>query len=220
MELDDLKESLRSLEARLDKESRLNLDTRIERKRSRVRASLWPFYLMNGVQVLVGLMLALAVGPLWVGSFDQLHLFIAGLIVHVYAVAMMALGGPMLALLFKLDFSAPVVSIQRQLAHLQRAYIRNGLILGLPWCLLWIPFGMLLFQNFGFDVFASFSRTWFFANVAVGTVVGLVALWMCRGLWFRPTNEADARKLEETWGGRRLLEARRLLDELAEFTDE
>jgi hypothetical protein len=220
MELDELKQTLRAIEARLADESKLNLESRRELKRAGVRASLWPLYLTHGAEILLGLLLALVVGPFWVSHIDQPHLLIAGVIVHAYAVAMMALGGWTLSLLLKLDFGAPVVAIQERLARVRRAYIRSGLIVGLPWCFLWIPFGMLFFEMLGFDIYASFSRAWFFSNVAISAVIMLVTLWFCRGLWYRPSSGAEARKLEETWGGKRLLNVQRFLNELAEFARE
>ena len=220
MELDDLKQTLRAMEERLAHESRLNLQTRRERSRARIQASLWPMYATHVAEILLGLFLALAVGPFWVSRLDEPHLLIAGVIVHVYAVAMIALGGSTLALLLNLDFSAPVLVIQARLARVRRAYIRSGLIIGLPWTLLWIPFGMLFFEMLGFDIYENFSRAWFFSNVAVGAVIMLGALWLSRGLWYRPSDAAEARKLEESWGGKRLLKVQRFLHELAEFARE
>ena len=220
MELDDLKQTLRALEGRLAHESRLNLEARRERARTRVQTGLWPLYATNAGQILLGLFLALAVGPFWVSRLDQPHLFIAGLIVHVYAVAMIALGGWTLSLLLTVDFGAPVVGIPQRLARVRRAYIRSGLIVGLPWCLLWIPFGMLFFEMLGLDIYANFSRAWFVSNVAVSVVIMLVALWLCRGLWYRPSDAAEARELEGSWAGKRLLNVQRFLDELAEFAKE
>lgn len=219
MELDELKETLRSMEARLAEESALNLEMRIERKRARVQASLWPLYMTHGVELLLGLGLALIAGSFWVNSIDQPHMLIAGLIVHIYAVAMMALGGLTLYLLLKVDFGEPVVTIQERLTRLRRAHIRNSLIIGLPWCFLWIPFGMLLFGMLGFDIYANFSHAWFFSNVAVCLAILLFLLWRCRGLWYR-SSDAAARKLDETWAGRRLVNVQSFLDELAEFARE
>lgn len=220
MELDEVKQALRAMEKRLAHESSLNLEARLERRRARVQAGLWPLCLTHGAEILLGLLLALAVGPFWVSRLDQPHLLIAGLLVHAYAVAMIALGGRALALLLTLDFGAPVVAVQQRLARLRRAYVRSGLIIGLPWCFLWIPFGMLFFEMQGFDVYSEFARTWFLSNVIVSGVVMLVALWLSRGLWYRPSDAAEARALEETWGGRRVLSVQRFLAELEEFAKE
>src|SRR5690606_16370138 len=120
-------------------------------------------------------------------------------IVHIYAVALIALGGGTLALLLQLDFAAPVLAIQQRLASLRRAHIRNSLIAGIPWCFLWVPFGMLLLGMLGFDVYENFSRAWFWSNVTVSAAILLVALWQCRSLWYRPSDAAEARQLDETW---------------------
>jgi serine/threonine-protein kinase len=220
MELDDLKQAFRTLEEGLAHQSRLNLEARSDRSRARLQASLWPLYATHAAEILLGLALALAVGPFWVSHLEEPHLLIAGVVVHVYAVAMIALGSRTLALLSSVDFSAPVVSIQQRLARVRRAYLLSGLVVGLPWCMLWIPFSMLFVEMLGFDFYASFSRAWFWSNVGVSAVIMLVALWLCRELWFRPSDPAEARKLAESSSGRRLLRVQSLLDELAEFAKE
>jgi hypothetical protein len=53
--------------------------------------------------------------------------------------------------------------------------------------------------------------------VALSTVITLVALWLCRGLWYRQSDAAQESGLEATWGGKRLLNVQRFPDELAEF---
>lgn len=220
MELNDLKQTLRAMEQRLAHETQLNLETRRELSRARVQTSLWPLYATHAAEILLGLGLALAVGPFWVSHLDQPHLLIAGVIVHVYAVVMIAIGSRTLALLLNLDFSAPVVAIQERLARVRRAYLRSGLIVGLPWAVLWIPFGMLFFEMLGVDIYADFSRAWLVSNVGVSAVILLGALWLSRGLWYHPSDAAEARKLEESWGGKRLLNVQRFLDEIAEFAKE
>jgi serine/threonine-protein kinase len=220
MELDDLKSTFRTLEQRLAHESNLNLQAQRERKRVRMQASLWPLYLSNAAQVLLGLFLAFLVGPFWVSHLDEPHLLIAGVFVHAYAVVMIALGARTLTLLLSLDFGEPVLEIQKRLARVRRAYIRSALIIGLPWWLLWLPFAMLLFEMQGFDLYANFSRAWFFTNVVFGFVGMLATLLYCRALWYRPSDAAEAHKLEKGWVGRRLINVQRFLDDLAAFEKE
>jgi serine/threonine-protein kinase len=220
MELDELKVTMRELEQRLAQESRLHLEARREHTRFRVHGNLWPVYLLHAGQVVMGVFLALLVGPFWVSRFDQTHLLVAGVVVHAYAVAMIALGTRTLTLLWSMDFGAPVLAIQEQLARVRRAYIRGGLVIGLPWWFLWLPLAMLLFAMRGFDLYANWSRAWFIANAVVGVVGVLATLWFWRALWYRPDNAAQTRALEGEWGGRRLLNVQRFLDELAEFQRE
>jgi hypothetical protein len=219
-ELDDLKDALRALEQRVARESRLNLEARREHTGLRVQRSLWPVYLLHAAQVVIGLFLALLVGPFWARHLDEPSVLVAGIVVHAYAVAMIALGAHTLALLWGLDFGAPVLAIQEQLARVRRTYIRSSVIVGLPWWFLWLPVAMLLFAMAGVDLYANTSRAWFVGNIVFCLAGALATLWFGRALWYRPDNVAQARALEGEWGGRRLLNVQRFLDELAEFQKE
>jgi hypothetical protein len=220
MELDELKDTMRALEQRLARESRLNLEARQEHVRLRAHRSVWPVYLQAAGLVAIGVFLALLIGPFWVSHLDQLHLLAAGVIVYIYAVAMIVRGARMLSLLWTMDLGAPVLAVQEQLARARLAYIRGGLVIGLPWWFLWMPVAMLLFAIQGYDLYASTSRVWFVSNVVVGVVGMLATLWFCRARWYRPDYAAQARALEGEWGGRRLLHVQGFLDELAEFQKE
>jgi hypothetical protein len=220
MELDELKDAMRALEQRVARESRLNLEARQEHVELRAHRSLWPVYLQAAALVAIGVLLTLVVGPFWVSNLDQPHLLVAGVIVHVYAVAMIARGTRMLTLLWTMDFSAPVLVVQEQLARVRLAYIRGGLVIGLPWWFLWLPVAMVLFAMQGYDLYANTSPAWFVGNLVVGVVGMLATLWFSRALWYRPDNAARARALEGEWGGRRLLNVQRFLDELAAFQKE
>lgn len=220
MELDELKDTIRTVEQHLARESRLELQVRQEHARLCAQRSLWPVYLQGAVVAAIGILLALVVGPFWVSHLDQPHLLAAGVIVHVYAVAMIVRGARMLTLLWTMDLAAPVLAVQEQLARARLAYIRGGLIIGLPWWFLWMPVAMLLFAMRGFDLYASTSRAWFVTNVVVCVVGMLATLWFSRALWYRPDDAAQARALEGEWSGRRLLNVQRFLDELAEFQKE
>jgi serine/threonine-protein kinase len=220
MELDDLKQTLRALEQRLAHESRMTLKAQHERKRRRMHTGLWPLYLTHAAEMVFGLFLTLLVGPFWVSHLDEPHLLIAGVVIHVYAVVMIALSARTLTLLWTLDFGAPVLAIQERLARVRRSYIRAGLIVGLPWWFLWLPFSMLFFEMLGFDLYADTSPAWFVSNVVFSVAGMLVTLWFSRALWYRPADAAHRRKLEQAWGGRSLLNVQRCLDELAEFAKE
>jgi serine/threonine-protein kinase len=220
MELDDLKQALQVLEQRVQQQSAFTLRGERQQTRDRMRAALWPLFLAHAAQIAVGLTLAFVVGPFWATRLTEPHLLVAGIALHAYAVLMIVLGARMLALLWRLDFAAPVVTIQQQLALVRRSYIRAGLVIGVPWWLLWMPLGLVLFEMGGVDLYPYADMRWLVANLVVGTAGAGVTLWLCRGLWYRPTDTAEARELEKTWGGRSLQNVQRFLDDLAEFAKE
>jgi hypothetical protein len=220
MELDELKDSIRALEQRLARDSQLDLHGRQEHARLRAQRSLWPLYVQGGVVAAIGVLLTLVIGPFWVSHLDLPHLLAAGVIVHLYAVAMIVRGVRMLTLLWTVDLAAPVLAVQEQLARARLGYIRGGLIVGLPWWFLWMPVAMLLFAMQGIDLYANTSSAWFVTNVVVCVAGMLTTLWFSRALWYRPDDAAQARALEGEWSGRRLLTVQRFLGELAEFRKE
>jgi hypothetical protein len=220
MELDDLKQAFHAVDKRLARHEALAIATRKEQGFRRVRASLRPLVVGHAAQLAVGVLVAVFAGRLWVEHLDEPHLLVAGLVVHVYAVLMIVLGAQVLAALYRLDWSAPVVVIQKQLAWARRSYVRTGLVVGLPWWLLWIPFGMLLLASGGVDIYADLSRAWLAANLAIGIIGIGGTLWFTRALWRKPPSDELASDAERRMAGTGLQSAQRLLDEIAEFEKE
>jgi hypothetical protein len=76
-------------------------------------------------------------------------------------------GGTVLGATAKLDNAAPVLEIQKQLLRVRKAYVIGGLVLGLPWWVLRIPFVMVLAGLAGVDVFAR-APSFVYNSVAIG----------------------------------------------------
>jgi hypothetical protein len=220
MELDEMKQTFRDFDQRLARLSAVGMAIRKEQGMSRVRASLRPLIFGHAAQMAMGVLVAVFAGRLWVDHLDEPHLLVAGIIVHVYAVLMIVLGAQVLAALYRLDFSAPVLVIQKQLAWARRSYVRTGLVVGVPWWLLWIPFGMLLLAAGGVDIYADLSRAWLAANLVVGIVGIGGTLWFTRALWRKPRDGEPGNDAERRMAGTGLQSAQRLLDEIAEFEKE
>jgi RNA polymerase sigma-70 factor, ECF subfamily len=195
----------------------LNLGAYKELKLDHIRTSLRPLVWEHAGQVAFGLLLAFFVGPFWWRHLDQPNLFVSGVLLHAYAVAMIALGARVLVLIHTLDLSLPVLEIQKQLARLRRSYVRTGLAVGLPWWLLWVPLVMVVS---GFDIVAGAPAVWLVANAIVGVVGILATLWHFRVLWNRSADPERVRKLENAAAGKSMRTAQRFLDEIAQFERE
>jgi hypothetical protein len=217
MELDDLKPIFGKLDAALARQRAVNLHVVKAHRENRLRASLRPLVWAHVAQVGVGLLIAISAGKFWVEHLADPHLLVAGALVHAYAVVMIALGSRMLALLYGLDFAAPVLAIQKQMAQVRRSYVRCGLVVGLPWWLLWLPFTMLVLRMAGFDIYPYFSPAWLVTNVLVAIVGISATLWLCRSLWHPRFERAD--KIEAA-AGNGLAKVQAFLDEIAQFEKE
>jgi hypothetical protein len=216
MELDDLKLAWQTLDRRLREQNTLSRQLLTVNRLDKARAQLRPLYLGQILQIVGGAALALVAAPFWVAHRDVPHLLIAGLTVHAYAIAMIVLAARTLYLLSRVDYAAPVLVIQKQLATLRDFYVRNGLIVGLAWWWLWMPLMMIAFMTwFGADLYARAPSV-----VGIGSAIALVGLAATWGIlrWSRdPRRPRLARFVEDGVTGASLRRAQTSLAELVEF---
>lgn len=217
MELDDMKAAWQTLDRRLDGQAALNLHLFKQGKLDRLRRGLHPLVWGQAVQIVVGTLIAIWAGSFWVDHHDVPHLLIAGLIVHAAGISMIALGALVLALIARIDYSTPVLTIQRQLAQLRQVYVRGGLAIGLSWWLLWIPLMVVFFMSaFGADLYAN-APSVIWGGSAIG-VAGLVAT--CMFLRWSGQRPQLAKRLEDSAAGGSINRAQACTDEIARFERE
>ena len=217
MELDDMKAAWQTLNQRLETQAALNLHVFKDNKLDMLRRGLRPLVWGQAIQIVIGVLIAMWGGSFWVDHRTVPHLLIAGLIVHATGISMIALGALMETLIARIDHSAPVLTIQRQLAQLRKVYVRAGIAVGLPWCALWVPFTMVALKSvFGPDLYLNAPQmVW--DNVGFGVVCILGTLAFLRWARGRPN---VARRLGDFAAGRSIVRAQGLLDEIARFERE
>jgi serine/threonine-protein kinase len=217
MVLDDLKPAMADLDRKASQARRVGVAAYREQKLDRTRASLRPVIWEHAGQIALGVLIVLAVGPFWWNHRAEPGLFMSGLVLHVYAVLMIALGARVIALVRTLQLDAPVVQIQKALARLRRSYVMTGFIVGMPWWLLWIP---LISVVFDIDPTADWPAGWVTANLIIGGVGILGTLWFFRHLWTASAESEQRRGVEESVAGKGFRSARAFLDEIARFERE
>ena len=139
MELDDLKAALRTLDDRLDRQHALQLRTwrqgRLDRAQANLRMMRWTqFARIGGGSAVMYFAL-----PAWLGLWPHPLPVACGLLLHLYAIALCISGARTLWLIGGIDFAAPVLAIQQQLAGLRAGYLRDSFWLGNAWWVLWAP---------------------------------------------------------------------------------
>lgn len=219
MELDELKEAWKTLDKRLEQQGALNLHVFRQHRMDKLKSSLRPLSWGQALQIVVGALLALWGGSFWFDHRDIAHLLVAGLIVHAYGIVLIGFGAAMQTFLHRIDYSAPVLAIQRQLAHLRQIHIRGGMLAGLSWWFLWMPFLMMFFMSrHGADLYAT-APSVIWIGTAVGIAGLLVNLWLHR--WSRhPSRPRLAKVIEDSATGASLRKAQAYLDEIAQFEQE
>lgn len=219
LDFDTLKASFQKLEARLAKQDDLKLRRERRRGIARIQWGMWPLWLGQTLQMLLGL-ICIALGvSVWSALRDGSALFYSAIIVHVYGVVCILLGGMTLGMLARIDRSESLTQMQLKLAKLRKLYVIGGMTVGLAWWLFWIPFMTTLFYwlakvDFHANMGASIGIMY-----AVG-VAGLLATW-----WFHHWSRSSARPrlaraMEDAVTGHSLSRAQRRLDELKSFIEE
>lgn len=225
MELDELKQAWKTLDARLTLQNRLQLEALHERKVGRIRSRLRPLFWGQIIQILFGVWMVLIGVDVWASHRDTLHLLLAGLVVHAYGVATIIAAGVVCAGIARIDHAAPVLELQRRLARLRRAYVLGGMCVGLPWWVMWVPFIMTLAMSAtGIDIYAvahasSPLANWLNISIAVG-VLGLIGTWIFHRWSRHPSRAALGKKLDDGAAGGSLRKAQAELDALTRYGEE
>jgi hypothetical protein len=214
MELDEMKLAWQALETRLKQQQALNVqifrDNRLDRMRSGLRPLVWG----QAIQLVFGLLFAVMAGVFWTTHAHVTHLLVCGLLVHAYGLLLIVFAVRALYLIRCLDYSTPVLAIQRRLADLRawRVHVEAPVnaVLG---CFIWIPVLWMNLAWYGIDLWSPKFMRWAVSSSLVGlAAVGLV-VWLMR-------RAGLAHKIEENSAGRSVLNAEAVLDEIARFEHE
>ncbi|HEY2345359.1 MAG TPA: hypothetical protein VGH80_05670 [Xanthomonadaceae bacterium] len=216
MELDDLKAAWKTLDERLERQNALGFALVRETRLDRMRRGLRPLVWGQAIQMLIGAAGCLLFGSMWTHHLHDPAALIGGLVMHVYCIGLIVVGALVESQIARIDHSAPVLVIQRQLLKLRRTYAVGGaLAVGLPWWFLTAP--LLLALTGGRIMDTAPSVIWI--QLAIGAA-GLLATWWFHRWAHRPERAALGRKLDENAAGGSLRRAQMALDEIAAFEQE
>lgn len=213
-----MKSVWQEMNRRMEQQQRLSWQVLHEAKLAKARHSLWPLFFGQLVQMIIGVLVIVLAVAYWSSHRDVPHRLVAGIIVHVYGVLLIMLGGITLAKMRAIDYSEPVTTIQKHLGHLRRFYILNGMIVGLPWWVLWVAFMQVVFGLLGADLYRNSPET-VWGSIIVG-IAGLTGTYIFHK-WSRQPHRSDlAKALDDSATGGSLVRAGRFIEQVAEFEKE
>jgi len=215
MELDELKLAWQTLDRHFERQYALDFHRFKSAKGDKLRSSLRPLFIGQLLQMLFGIAFIVLAAMLWSRKPDALPIIIAGIAVHAYGVACIILAGVTLSQIQRIDLSAPVVDIQKQLARLRTTYIYSGIIAGMPWWFLWVPILMVLAAFAGLNLYAHAPGV-----IWIGLGIGIAGLLATYGLVQFARQPSRPRLAQAVWNsftGASLRRAQRVVDEVAEF---
>lgn len=173
MELDELKQAWQALGRQMERQEAIQWQLLRERRLDRVRRGMWPLVVGQVLQFVLGVGLVVLGVACWTRNTDVPGLFASGLLVHAFGVATAVFAAITLVLLGTVDYSAPVLKIQKRMTLLRRFYGLNALLCGLPWWIMWLPV-VVAFAGLDAQDPAAGTPAWVRASLAI-SVAGLLA---------------------------------------------
>jgi hypothetical protein len=220
MELDDLKVAWARLEQRVEaaeaRAARLDREVTLGRSRRTLLGMSWG----QAVQVAIWIAVVAIAAPFWIEHRRVPHLLAAGLTLHLYGIATIWVSVVQLLLIGRTYYTAPVLVYQGRLAELSRFRAISTFLLGLPWCVLWIPATMVGARRWwGIDLYAA-SPGWIHISLAVGLAAMVATVWAVRYVPARVLTSPRLCRIADDLAGRTLTRAARLADDVAQFERE
>ncbi len=217
-ELDDLKTAWQTLSRQLQRQNALTFHLFKEEKLGKFRSALLPLVTGQSIQLICGLLLSAIFAPFWVRHIGSVHLMIYGLSLHAYGIMFIAFAIRDLVLIGRIDYSAPVVAIQKQIAALRAWHLRAGWWFAVTGCFIWTPLMLVIFYALGADVWVAKPQVVFWFILSSLVCVGLSYALIRRSR--RPGEAKLAKYLADSSAGRTVNRAETLLREIEQFERE
>lgn len=219
MELDEMKLAWRQIDRKLDALQSANADLRIEmgvnkawQSMWRVKALIWSEAIINGA--------ALVLLGNYIAGQTALRFIVPALVLYPAAIATFACTIAQIVLLARIEYSAPVLVIQRQLESLRVLRLRTVQAEFLSALLLWMPFAIVLMHALnGIDLYA-LGAVWMASNVTLGVVTVPVLWWVAERFGPMLNRSAFGRNLLDDLTGRGLAAAREQIATITKFVAE
>jgi len=221
MELQDLKDRWAEYDRKLDVSLRLNTRILREINLSRVDSALKRLTRLIVFELLMDLAAVVALGAFIASHVGEMRFLAPALLLDVCAIGFVIASVRQLVALHGLDYSAPVVAIQKQLAALriERIRVTKWVLLLSP--ILWTPLLIVAFEGiFGVDVYLFLDGTWLAANLLLGLAFIPLMLWAARRLAGRWQGSPLVQSLMDDLAGRSLVDAAGFLGTLSHFEEE
>jgi hypothetical protein len=215
MELDELKRQWQEMDRKLDRNIALNLRLLTEKRTRWTKLRLVPMLLLQPVQMVIGLALAIFFARFWIANLGTMSLVISGVFLHALSVGLIIDAVVRTVLIVRINYASPVVTIQRYLALMRRWEIRS---FKWSWVAIWLSPPALLMVG------AKLSTTlnlWVVApNVVIYTAIGgLVGVGLSYLFDLRAGRSPRlGAAMDSLYVGYSIAGAQRALDEIDEFT--
>jgi hypothetical protein len=215
MELDELKSSWQSLDRRVGELTAMNRRLLAETVTRKARWRLAPVAVGAVLNMVIGGWFALVWGAFWSAHLDNIAVAVAGIALHLASIGLIVIGAVRLYLLLRIDYTQPVLMIQRSLARLQEFEARSFHVVWFGcWVLLPAALIAVVMGFAGVDLWERASG-YILVNFLVCLAGGLAPPLL--HFWARRRRSRLAARMDAFLLSRSIARARAAIDEIDEF---
>jgi hypothetical protein len=180
------------------------------------------------VQAALGALMIVWFALFWVEHRSEAGLLALGVVGQLWAAAITALAVRELVDVARIDYTAPVLALQKEIALLRARRLRAAPFLIVSGCAMWLPVTLVVFAQIdgvarwseelprSLDWFAWAQQpqafVWLVANAVLVPVVAGLAL-----RWLRDPKRVLAKRVDDELVGRSVARAETMLGEIADF---
>ncbi|HKR77368.1 MAG TPA: hypothetical protein VJR95_11950 [Rhodanobacter sp.] len=222
MELDEMKFAWQVLGRQLERQNALNLQLLRQGRADRLRRHLRPLVWGQSLQIVLGIVLMLWGISFWSTHTDVWQAMACGIVMQAFGTLALIFPARLLSMQQGIDYAAPVLEIQRRLAHMRAWRVKvEAPVFAVLGSVIWIPALMMLAQyeadRAGGLVLWRHLRpgtvAWLVSSVIVSLGVVMLAYVALRKLGHR-------RWLEDNFAGSAIRKAEAALEEIGRFERE
>lgn len=221
MDFDDLKQRWEDQDRKLDASLRLNASLVRTSALSKAKTAMRRLSLFLGIEVLLDFGLVLLLGSFLGDHWMEARFLLPAALLDLGLILLLIAGAHQWIALRNLDYSAPVLRIQKRMESLrmQRLRATKWTLLAAP--LLWVPMLIVGLKGLlGVDAYLILPGGWLIANLLFGLAVIPLAVWISRRYADRMDRSPLVQRLLRDLAGYNLNAAADFLSSLAQFEEE
>jgi hypothetical protein len=221
MNLDELREQWADFDRKLQTSIRLNVQLLRESRWQKAGALWHRLSRVLVVELLINVALIVLLGVFMANEGGDWRFLAPAIALDVFAVALVIACGHQLAVLGKLDYSLPIVALQKKLETLRIERIRTNMVTLLLAPLAWTPLLIVTLRGmFGVNAYEVLDTGWLAANLLFGVAVIPLMIWVAKRHADRWQRSPLVLRLLNDLAGRDLQTAAAFLDTLSRFEQE
>jgi len=217
MEAVELKKILEAYDNKLDKTLRLNKSSMEELQLEKSQNSTKKILRYRIFEVVIFSFLALFLGWYIANNWDQTHLAISGVIVHVFALVALVGSIGQVVLLQQIDFSKPIVEIRKkiELVNSHGLLFIKLIFLSTP---VWWSYTIVAVDLFlGVDLYVHLEPDFVVRYLVVNFLLIIPLVWVFNKLSYKNLHIKWVRKTIGLFTGAKTMKALEFLNDIEEF---